>query len=76
MIPFCEQNPWQIVYWVVWLNVCILRKGKRKKTVNEYITHCAREYLLAKALREQARFDYSGRRIPRLIDTYMLCANK
>ena len=53
---------------------------EKKQTANkkevEFIIHCAREYLLAKALHEQANVDYSGQCIPRMIDTYMLCANK
>lgn len=41
----------------------------------EYVRHCVREYLLAKAIHNKAKFDFGDKYIPRLIDTYMLIAN-
>lgn len=43
----------------------------------EYITHCVREYLLAREIKKASPkiFDGEDTYIPRLIDTYMLMTN-
>lgn len=50
--------------------------GKYDKA-EEYITHCVREYLLAREIKNASPqiFDGEGIHIPRLIDTYMLMTN-
>ena len=50
---------------------------KYKKQIDiekEYIRHCAREYILATKLRKKG-YDFGGRYVPRIIDTFMLKAN-
>lgn len=50
--------------------------GKYDKA-EEYITHCVREYLLAREIKKVSPkiFDGEGIHIPHLIDTYMLMTN-
>lgn len=50
--------------------------GKYDKS-EEYITHCVREYLLAREIKKASPkiFDGEDTYIPRLIDTYMLMTN-
>lgn len=50
--------------------------GKYEKA-EEYITHCVREYLLAREIKKASPkiFDGENIHIPRLIDTYMLMTN-
>lgn len=50
--------------------------GKYDKS-EEYITHCVREYLLAREIKKISPkiFDRENIHIPRLIDTYMLMTN-
>ena len=41
----------------------------------EYVTHCIREYLLAKAINENCNDIFKDKHIPRVVDTYLLVAN-